>query len=333
MNKENKHTKEDLKAMQAWSFERKIRVAQTRIMEWYEHYGGKACINFSGGKDSTVLLDLARRCYPNIPAVYVDTRLEFPSVRQFALSALNVTVVKPTMRFDEVIKTYGWCFPNKETAETVWYARKLMLNNGIDRLDNIDVLKLPKGTKHLWAVSRLKGVNNDGTHSQFRQRYKKWAFLLDAPFIVSSKCCDIMKIEPLARYHRETGNMHIVGTMASESHRRRQSWLRVGCNAFDTDDPASRPLSFWTEQDVLRYLREFNIPYASVYGDIIQDKKGKYSTLGESRTGCVWCPVGCHRDKENKFQRLKLTHPKLYDYCINDLGLGAVLDYVGVKYD
>lgn len=37
MTNETKYTKEDLKAMQAWDFERKIRVTQTRIIEWYKH--------------------------------------------------------------------------------------------------------------------------------------------------------------------------------------------------------------------------------------------------------------------------------------------------------
>lgn len=50
--------------MQAWSLERKIRVTQAKILEWYHHYGGKVAISFSGGKDSTVLLDLARRAFP-----------------------------------------------------------------------------------------------------------------------------------------------------------------------------------------------------------------------------------------------------------------------------
>ena len=333
MSKENKHTIDDLRTMQDWSLARKIQVAQTRIVEWYHRYNGKVCVNFSGGKDSTVLLDLARRCFPDIPAVYIDTGLEYPEVRKFAVSMPNVTVVKPAIRFDEVIKKYGWCFPSKEIGETIWYARKFITSVNLKRLEDVGVCKYPLGTKYLWSVSRLQGLTNDGTYSKFRQRYKKWAFLLDAPFIISSKCCDVMKIEPLTRYQKETGNMHIVGTMASESNRRQQSWLRVGCNAFDTDDPASKPLSFWLEQDILRYLHEFNISYASVYGDIVQDKKGKYQTTGEKRTGCVFCPIGCHRDKVNKFQRLKITHPKLYDYCIKDLGLGDVLDYVGVSYE
>lgn len=49
-------------------------------MEWYMRYDGQVFISFSGGKDSTVLLDLARRVYPDIPAVYVDTGLEYEGV-------------------------------------------------------------------------------------------------------------------------------------------------------------------------------------------------------------------------------------------------------------
>jgi hypothetical protein len=42
---------------------------------------------------------------------------------------------------------------------------------------------------------------------------------------------------------------------------------------------------------------------------------------------------GVHFEEEpNRFQRLATTHPKLHDYCINRLGEGKVLDYIGVKY-
>ena len=35
----------------------------------------------------------------------------------------------------------------------------------------------------------------------------------------------------------------------------------------------------------------------------------------------------------NRFQRLAITHPKLYDYCMNKLGIRDVLDYIGVAYE
>ncbi|MCL2194366.1 MAG: phosphoadenosine phosphosulfate reductase family protein, partial [Oscillospiraceae bacterium] len=293
-----KHTQADLKAMQVWPFERKIQVAQTRILEWYRHWDGQVFVSFSGGKDSTVLLDLARRCFPDIEGVYVDTGLEFPEVRRFALSNDNVSVLRPAMRFDEVVREHGWCYPSKDVARTLRYARQ--------------------GSK--WALDRMAGINPDGTPSDFRRdHYAKWAHLLDSGVKISDACCEIMKERPLNAYVKASGKHPIIGTMATESRRRKESWLRVGCNAFDTKRPSSKPLSFWTEQDILRYLREFGVPYASVYGDIVEDEKGKLCTTGEQRTGCVFCPVGCHLDKINRFERLAKTHPKLHDYVINQL--------------
>ena len=69
--------------MQGWSLERKIRVTQTRIMEWYMRYDGQVFISFSGGKDSTVLLDLARRGYPDVSSGCVYTGLGDPPQRGF----------------------------------------------------------------------------------------------------------------------------------------------------------------------------------------------------------------------------------------------------------
>ena len=63
------YTHEDLKIMQAWPLERKIQVTQTRILEWYYHYEGNVAVSFSGGKDSSVALDLVRRAFPDVPAV------------------------------------------------------------------------------------------------------------------------------------------------------------------------------------------------------------------------------------------------------------------------
>jgi 3'-phosphoadenosine 5'-phosphosulfate sulfotransferase (PAPS reductase)/FAD synthetase len=264
----------------------------------------------SGGKDSAVALDLARRCFPDIEAVYANTGLDFPEVRRFAMSIPNVTVVKPKMRFDEVIRKYGWCYPNKDAARTLYYAQK----------------------GSTWALQRMRGVMPDGvTSSPFRkERYEKWAHLLDSGFLFSDICCVIMKEQPLDAHAKLTGKFPIIGTMASESRRRTESWLKHGCNAYSKKLPSCQPLSFWTDNDILHYIKRFNIPYASVYGDIVEDKKGNLTTTLEKRTGCIFCPVSCHLDKVNRFQRLAKSHPKLHYYVINTLGLGELLDYIGV---
>ena len=64
-----------------------------------------------------------------------------------------------------------------------------------------------------------------------------------------------MKERPLHKYARANGLHMILGTMASESVRRQSAYLKNGCNAYDKREPTSQPLSFWTEQDVLAYLK------------------------------------------------------------------------------
>ena len=105
------------------------------------HYSGKVAVSFSGGKDSTVLLDLARRAFPDIPAVFVDTGLEYPEIREFVKTVPNVTWLRPEMPFSKVISEYGYPVISKDVARRIRYARK-------------------GGT---WALCHLNGLNRDGT--------------------------------------------------------------------------------------------------------------------------------------------------------------------------
>ena len=146
-----------------------------------------------------------------------------------------------------------------------------------------------------------------------------------------------MKKNPAKKYEKETGNKPVVATMACESQERRTQWLQYGCNVFSDRRPISRPISFWTEQDVLEYILKYNLDYASVYGDIVRDKNGKLKTTGESRTGCVFCGFGVQAEKEpNRFQCRKATHPQLWEYCMKPwgnggLGMKEVLEFINVK--
>lgn len=302
--------------MQSWDLDRKIQVTTARIMEWYEHYNGLVYVAFSGGKDSTVLLDLVRRIYPDVPAVFCDTGLEFPEIRQFAMSVNNVVVLRPEMNFKKVIETYGYPIVSKRVADTVEYGHK------------------PGSFR--WKELHGEIIRSNGTKSEFN--CEKWCYLLDAPFKVSSRCCNIMKKKPMKKYSKETGRVPIIATMADESHSRRSVWMSTGCNAFQKKSPSSQPMSFWTENDVLEYIHTYNIPYASVYGDIVPCGGG-WTTTGEKRTGCVFCAFGAHLEKSpNRFQRLKQSHPKLWEYCMkpveeHGLGMRKVLEFIGVLCD
>ena len=221
-----------------------------------------------------------------------------------------MTWLRPEILFPKVIERYGYPVISKDVAKRIYYARK--------------------GSE--WAIRHLNGQNADGTPSKYNERYMKWRFLVDAPFPISDYCCNVMKKAPLHRYTKESGRMQIVGTMACESSRRQTAYLKSGCNAFHMKEPKSQPMSFWLERDVLAYLRMTGIPYAPIYGQIVE-KDGKLITTGAHRTGCMFCMFGVHLEKgPNRFQRMALTHPKQYDFCINKLGCGKVLDYISIPY-
>lgn len=316
-------TKDDLRRMQAWDLDKKIQVTQSRIMEWYEYFEGKVYVSFSGGKDSTVLLDIARRIYPDILAVYVDTGLEYPEVKKFVKEIDNVTILKPKMNYRQVIDKYGYPLISKEVSGKIWDARSKPDGYAWKRFDDNSPHNLKYGKQYSMS---------------------KWTWLRDSDIPISNKCCNIIKKNPAKKFEKETGYKPIVGSMAVESNLRETSWVLYGCNAFDGKRKISNPISFWIEQDIYEYILRYNIKIPSVYGEIVQNEKGKYCTTGCDRTGCVWCCYGVHLEKEpTRFKRLKQTHPKLYDFCMrpkseHGLGYKEIFDYMNqhgmnIKYE
>ncbi len=121
-NSSNKFTVADLKQFQALPLDIKVRMTYLRIRWWLNEFDGY--VSFSGGKDSTVLLHIARQVDPDIPAVFVDTGLEYPEVREFALSQENVIRLRPEMNFRKVIETYGYPLISKEVSQKIYTARR-----------------------------------------------------------------------------------------------------------------------------------------------------------------------------------------------------------------
>jgi 3'-phosphoadenosine 5'-phosphosulfate sulfotransferase (PAPS reductase)/FAD synthetase len=148
---------------------------------------------------------------------------------------------------------------------------------------------------------------------------EKWKKLLTAPFKVSEQCCDVMKKRPFAAYEKETCRKGYTGEMAADSALREKEYLKNGCNAFGMNKPRSKPLAFWVEADIWDYLRANEVPYCVVYD------------RGETRTGCIFCGYRIHADKD-RFTRLKLSHPMQHAYCMDNLGMGAVLDFMGIAH-
>ena len=351
----NRHTSYDLAQMQSLPLYAKIIMTKQRIRLWHEHWDGQVYVSFSGGKDSTVLKHIVDSMYDDVPALFVNTGLEYPEIQQFVKDIKagkydcfnsDVEIVRPKMRFDEVVKKYGYPVASKEISRKIYYAKR--------------------GSE--WAKKFIDGsAEFDGKKSRYVVS-KRFLPLMEADFEVSPLCCDVMKKNPIKTYEKKTGRKPFLGVMADESEIRRQAWIRTGCNSFKGSRPQSKPLSFWTEQDILHYIKKYNVPYCSVYGDIVFDSgietvygqtniidftgeyepEDKLKTTGCDRSDCIFCMMGCHLEKEpNRFQRLKETHPRQYEYCIGGgemvdgkwqpskegLGLGKVLDFIDVKYE
>lgn len=242
----------------------------------------------------------------------------------------------------DVVREYGYPVISKEVAQIIEGGRK---------------------------GQRSSLLQLDGIYGKFQEKNyfdkTKYKFLLDAPFLISWKCCTYTKKHPAHLYERKTGYLPITAIMATEGKLRYPKWLQQGCNAYKSKKPQSKPMSFWGEQDVLRYILQEGIPICSVYGEIkpfdglnfYEDSltgKAPLKCTGCQRTGCIFCAFGAHLEKgETRFQRLKRTHPKHWNHCVNGgewdpvdgmwkpsktpghigMGMGRVLDFIGVKYE
>ena len=325
-------TKDDLKKFQAENLDQKMDRSFAKIAEWFSRWSGAVYVSFSGGKDSTVLADLcARWCAvvgKTLYLLFIDTGLEYPEIRQhvkFFAQWLRdkykievvLDIVRPEMRFDEVIKKYGYPIISKQIADTIQAAKKNIADGKLDTT----------------RVKKIKGelTKKDGKKSFFC--CEKYEPLLDVDFDISSICCDIMKKNPAKEYGERTGRKPITAQMACESQQRKLQWLKFGCNGFDMKSPKSNPLSFWLEQDILSYIKRYKIPICNVYGEIIYEifpeqlriedfgccadcGTDRLCTTGCDRTGCIFCGFGCAQEDEPRFVRLKKTHPRQYEYCI-----------------
>lgn len=349
-------SKEAAKELLGMSLEDKVYQTCVNINDWDIFTNGQWYISFSGGKDSTVLAYIAAKLLNGSPIprtlhlLFCDTGLEYPEIRKFVVwyaewlgkqfprVTIDLQLRRPKKHFFDVIREKGYPIIGKEVA--------------------LDIKQGRNGIAH-----SLKRLNGEKAGSRFD--HSRYAYLLNAPFLISPDCCSITKKQPARLFSKETRLLSMTAEMAVESQIRLQKWMITGCNAYEGKHQKSKPMSFWSNQNVLQYKLQENIPFCSVYGDVLAfDGENYYdSTIlecplkctGCQRTGCVFCGFGAHLEKpgEQRFVRLKQTHPKHWNYAINGgewdpadgmwkpsktpghigLGMGRVLDYIGVPYE
>lgn len=295
---------DDKLAFMSMTLDDKIKRTKQLIMEWYAQFDGKVYVSFSGGKDSTVLLHIARNTLgcSDIVGVFDDTGLEYPEIRDFVKQQDNIIWIKPKLSFKQVIDKYGYPIISKEQSYYIYQLRTT-------RSEKVKNLRLYGGRKGAFKVS------------------DKWKPLINADFKISNSCCDVMKKKPFKDFEKETGLKPIIGIMADESKLRFQKYMQGDCNQYSSKHPVSHPMMFWNEQDVLQYIKRNNLPIAAVYGDVVEEN-GKLRTTGVHRTGCMFCMYGVHLEPtgQTRFDKMRITHPQLYDYIMHKLNGEHVLN-------
>lgn len=307
-------TANDMVVLQNLPLSIKLQMTQTRIRDWISHYGtGGVYVAFSGGKDSTVLVDIITKMgYIDIPLVYVDTGLEIPETKNFVKTyGKRVIWIKPKLNFKQVIEKYGYPFFSKENAQKIYECSRTK-------------------SQKLWD----KRMGLYGETGSIPKRFRFCIINNPNNYKISHMCCNIMKKNPSHKYTKDTGRVAITGQMAEESRIRLQQWVKNGCNGFDLKIPTSNPMSFWTEQDVLLYIKLNNLSISSAYGEILQETQGELSiertdnprlyTTKWKRTGCMFCMFGCQRRDDERLLLIKKNYPKVYDYLMRPKEQGGL---------
>ncbi len=310
------YNKEQLSVYEQLNLNDKIHLTNTIISEYMVKINEKAYISFSGGLDSTVMLHLIRKLFPNTLAVFSDTGLEYPEIRNFVKTFNNVTWVKPKKSFKDVLQEYGYPVISKRVSRYIW-----------------DIQRASDKNSHTVRL-RCTGMNRDGKYMPTMMIPNKWLYLTNAPFKISDRCCEFLKKQPLNNFSNKSGLNRIIGLMSEESNVRKQLAKKYGVVVNKTNNSSYlQPIIFWSRQDILQYILNYNLNYCSIYGKI-KNNNGILYTDMESRTGCMFCMFGI--DKEpipNRFQRMKISHPSQWDYCMNKLGCKKVLEFCNIPYE
>ena len=321
----------DFMLKQKQPYEFKVRYAELRAWEFYEECGRRDLNTHVsvGGLDSITLLVFLRHIGIDVPAVSVSA-LEDRSI-QAVHKALGVEALKPLRSKAAVIKEFGFPVLSKEIAGKI-----MLLQNPSEK---------NKTVRHaiITGETGAYGGNRTGTRMQLPGKWLRLFGGADAegaalgyqaaPFKVSDRCCYYLKEKPCDIWAKEHNSVPYLGLMASEGGRREKALMMHGCNYFGESTIRSAPFAIFDRQDVLRLAVELDVPVPEIYGRIVREPSGLLRTTKAQRTGCSMCGFGIHLDKRpHTFDLLYDRNPQEWDFWMNKVGWGEVLDYIGVEW-
>lgn len=276
----------------------KILKAVHRIEDLYFQTKGNCYISFSGGKDSTVLLELIKMSIDSyvlpkqgIKAVFIDTGVEMQATIDFVKWCKesgyykNIEIIRPQTPYAIVLQKYGKPMKSKMKSEFInrW-------QNGSRSESTMDYLVYGKNPNTGKQFSRTKLADKD-----FHMLHP--CFEIKA----SQKCCDYMKKKP-AKYYEQKNNIDgkIVGIRAGEGGARQMALMKRMknggklCTYYNGKTLVKAPIIDWTDDDIEKFVKKYNVPLSKAYTE-----------YGMTRTGCYGCPYSLD---------LKSNLKILYDY-------------------
>lgn len=206
----------ELRERQSWSLSQKIDHSLGVIDQFYNRLDGKCYVSFSGGKDSTIVLWLARKIFPNIKGAFCNTGNEYPDIVKFVRSFDNIDWIRPKMTVKDVLSKYGFPLVSKEQSSIVG-----------------SIKKNPNSVRSQRALGLIK----TSYRGLLTNKYK---YLINEPYMVDNSCCTKLKKEPFHKYEKENNVFPILGVMAGESNQRTTDYVnRGGCNVFNPNGGAN----------------------------------------------------------------------------------------------
>lgn len=282
-----------------------------------------------GGLDSITLLLFLRRIGIDVPAISVSI-LEDKSI-QAVHRQLGVECLRPLKTKAEVLSEFGYPVLSKELAGKIALLQNPSEKNATVRHAIITGetgeyggyrtgtrMKMPQR----W-LEKFGGADAEGAALGYRA----------APFKVSDRCCYYLKEKPCDNWAKAHNSVPYLGLMASEGGRRQKSLMQNGCNYFGASTIRSAPFAIFNRNDLLQLALDLHVPVPEIYGEIVRNRDGTLRTTGAQRTGCSMCGFGIQLERRpHRFDRLRQTNPKEWDFYMHRMGWGQVLDYIGVEW-
>lgn len=341
-------TKQELVEMWKRPVERQYNIALTKIFQAIRETDGDISICFSGGKDSSLLLDMFCEIWKGtdygsrpVKVRFADTTNETRNMKNFIYWFIpymekkhGVTIDFQTVRppnglvWAQYVRDNGIPLISKMQSKAI---RKVKRDMSITGCDYETVVKLAKpemacvnelfdiGFSKTGVLALTGYISYKGTFGTYFTLSKRWLPMVACEIPLTEQCCVKIKEAALNSLHDPR---IMTGEQAAESSNREAAYLKTGCNIrLPNGGYKSKPFGAMTLDGILYALLYRETPICPDYGEIVCDGC-HYTCTKTVRTGCALCGFGCQYDPE-RFIRLQETEPAKVQFAFKPRAQGG----------